>query len=124
MDMPWLAPPAVLGHGLFSTWAAGSILMRTGERIPHVDVLLEGAVDEIAGGLVVRHDQPGTLLGALGAAQGNLAASTLRSRTRTVVMTVSVAGFRLVATSPETERWVADQLDERARAFTRAAGRS
>jgi hypothetical protein len=121
LDMAWLAPPAVLAYGLFSTWSPGAILVRTGERIQHVDVLVEGVVDEITGGLVIHHDEPGTLLGAEGAVEGNLAPSTLRTRTLAVVITVPVPALRRVATTPETSRWIAEQLDARGREMTCAA---
>ena len=121
IDMPWLAPPAVLDHGVFSTWADHATLVRRGERIRHVDILVEGRVDEIVSGLVIPHDEPGSLLGGDGAIEGGLSTSTIRARSRVVVVTVSVPALRRVAGSPEVAFWLGEHLSTRDHAIQSAA---
>ncbi|MHB8663779.1 MAG: cyclic nucleotide-binding domain-containing protein [Acidimicrobiales bacterium] len=120
IDMPWLAPPALLRHGLFSTWPAGSILLRAGERAQHVDILLDGELEERVGRVVICRDEPGVLLGADGAVDGHLSASTITARSLSVVVTVSAHSLRLAVGNPEVQFWLTTQRDERDLAISRA----
>ena len=120
VDLAWLAPPAILALGLFSTWDEGATLVRRGERVRHVDVLVEGEVAEIVAGLVIHCRAPGTLLGADAVLDGCMSTSTIRTRSQVLVVTVPVPALRSVAGSPEMSFWLGDQRTERDRAIQRA----
>ena len=111
VDLVWLAPPALLRPGLFSTWEEGATLLRRGERARHVDVLVAGEVAEIVSGLVIHHREAGTLLGAEGVLEGRPSPSTLRARSRALVVTVSVPALRRVAGEPEVVCWLGGQRE-------------
>jgi CRP-like cAMP-binding protein len=121
-ELIWLAPPDVLSRAEFALWAAGATIARAGEQTRRVDILVEGIVDEIVGGLVLRSHEAGTLIGANRAPGDQPSAGTIHAETTVVVLTVPVSAMRGVASSPEVGFWLADQLQHRERAIRRASG--
>ena len=122
MEMAWLAPPAVLERGVFSALPAGATIIRAGERVREIDILVEGTVDEIAGDIVVSHAEPGTLLGAERAVGQRRAAATLQARTPVVLVTVMSGDVARVAASPEVDTWLHCQVDAWRRDLDAASG--
>jgi CRP-like cAMP-binding protein len=110
VNMPWLAPPAVLTRGLMSTLPAGATISRAGDRVQQAMILVEGTVDEIVGGLVVEHDEPGTLLGPEHALGEQPSTCTLRARSRLVAVAVPAVDLARLATEPDVAAWLAGQL--------------
>ena len=118
--MPWLAPPAVLERGLLTTLPPGATILRSGDRVQQVHVLVEGAINEIVGGLVIRHDEPGALIGAAGAVAERPSDSTLRTVTRAVLVSVVARHLLDLAEQPEVATWLAAELARRDAGVRRA----
>jgi CRP-like cAMP-binding protein len=102
----------VLETALLSTLPAGATIVRAGERIQQALVLVEGDVDEIVGGLVVTHSEPGTLLVAEDTVAGRSSSATLRARSRATFVSVQLTDLRRVGGEPEVAWWLASQSEE------------